>query len=422
VKVYSLSSIVALARAGSPFYRRLYAHLPDDPALTDLPVLDQAAFWSAHQRDRREVLAAPLTDAMVLNSGGSTGAPKFSYLTEEECKWNVEIAVRSFDAGLKDGDRVANLFVAGALHASYLYASDLLRAARADILHLPIGALTPLPDSARLIREFDVNVLTGIPTPLIKLVEYLEQEGLGDVRIRSIIYAGEGFSEAQCAYVSKLFPGVEIHSAGYASVDVGAMAYADEGCIPGEHRVFDDATILEILDEETEEPIAEADRPGKVVFTNLARRLMPIIRYPAGDRAVWLEPPGTPQRKFRLLGRTAEEIKLAGGVLIRVGDVRAVLEPFREPLGIGNLQILLTTEEGGECLTLRLVGGRGEAALRAASPAVLEALKNGHPMWAKLAAAGGARIEWIGQQELIVSPRTVKTLTVVDRRAAAIPK
>ena len=417
VKVYPFDNLVAFARAQSPFYRQLYAHLPDNPVLVDLPVIDQTEFWNAHQRDRREVLTAALTYGVVLNSGGSTGAPKFSYLYEEEWKSNVEITVKSWDAGLKNGDRVANLFVAGGLYASYLFATDLLRTSSVNILHLPIGYFNALPDSVRLIRELGVNVLTGVPTHLITLVEYLEKEGMGGVRLRSILYAGEGFTEAQCAYLDRLFPGVEIHSAGYASVDAGAMAFADAECIPGEHRVFDEATIMEILDEETGEPISEAGRSGRVIFTSLVRRLMPIIRYPAGDRAMWLEPPA-PARKFRLLGR-AEEAARVASVTIRVDDVRTLLEAFRESLGIAGFQLLITTVEERDCLTIRLVGNREKAVLDAGAPAILEAFEAGNPMLGRMVAAGSARrprVAWITQQELVVSPRTGKTLTVVERR------
>ena len=419
VKVYSLSSIVALARAGSSFYQKLYAHLPPDPALTDLPVIDQAEFWSAHQRDRREVLTAPLTGGIVLNSGGTTGAPKFSYMSEEECRSTVNISVRSFDAAFKDGDRVANLFVAGGLYASYLFASDSIRFAHADVLHLPIGYFNPMPDTARLVRELDVNVLTGPPTYLLSLVQYLEKEGIGNVHLRAVLYAGENLTDAQCAYLRSVCPGLAIHSAGYASVDVGAMAFADADCTPGEHRVYDEATMLEILEEGSEERIEEADRPGRVVFTSLVRRLMPILRYPAGDRAVWLEPPGTPMRKFKLLGRAEEAVRLANIVMVRVDDVRALLEPFRERLGITNLQLLITDEAKRDCLTIRLVGSREQAELEEAKPAILNAFQASNQMLEKAVAAGSAlptRIEWIHSSDLSVSPRTGKTLTIVDHR------
>jgi phenylacetate-CoA ligase len=349
VKAYSLSSIIALARANSPFYQRLYAHLPEECSLADLPVIDQLEYWSAHQRDRLEVLTAPLRDGIVLNSGGSTGAPKFSYLTEDEWMANVEISVRSFDAGLKDADRVANLFVAGGLYASYLFATDSLRMAGANVVHLPIGYFNAVADTARLVKELDATVLVGVPTNLINLVEYLEKDD-AKVSLRSILYGGEGFTEAQCFYLVRRFPGIEIHSAGYASVDAGAMAFADANCAPGEHRVCDSATYLEIVDEETGGLIEETGRAGRVIFTSLTRLLMPILRYPAGDRAMWLDAAGTPFRKFRLLGR-AEEAARVASVTIRVDDVRSLLEPFRAPLGISDFQLLITTEEGRDCLT-----------------------------------------------------------------------
>jgi phenylacetate-CoA ligase len=145
---------------------------------------------------------------------------------------------------------------------------------------------------------------------------------------------------------------------------------------------------------------------------------MPIIRYPAGDYAVWLEPQGTPMRKFRLLGRAEEGARLAV-VTIRVNDVRALLEAYRRPLGISAFQLLFATENGSDLVTLRLVASAPKADLEAAGSIILETLGNYYPLLAKMIAAGSVLpscLEWIATENLLLNPRTGKTLTVVDKR------
>ncbi len=124
--------------------------------------------------------------------------------------------------------------------------------------------------------------------------------------IEHIIYAGELFSQEQRDALQTRFPGLQIHSAGYASVEGGPIGYASADCTSNEHRVYDQGTVVEILDEETDIPIEETGRPGRIVFTSLPRRLMPLIRFPTGDRAQWVDPLGTPDRKFLLMGRAGQ--------------------------------------------------------------------------------------------------------------------
>ena len=168
---------------------------------------------------------------------------------------------------------------------------------------------------------------------LLRIIDVIDQEKLEGVRIDRIVYGGELFSADQQKVPGKgRFPGIQVRSAGYAAVDAGLLGYADAGCAAGEHRPFDGSTLIEILDEETGLPIEAAGQPGFVVSTNLVRRLMPLLRYPTGDRAQWMESPGTAERKFLLLGRSDEAARV-GSDTLQVSEAKALLEPFRDPLG-----------------------------------------------------------------------------------------
>ena len=117
-----------------------------------------------------------------------------------------------------------------------------------------------------------------------------------------------------------VFPNVRIASIGYASVDAGLIGASSRDCALGEHRAFEPHTLLEIVDELTGEVIEECDRTGLLVVTNLTRRLMPLLRYPVGDRACWREPSTTPMRKFALKGRSAHSQRVRVGSLSLLVD------------------------------------------------------------------------------------------------------
>ncbi|MQA27870.1 MAG: phenylacetate--CoA ligase family protein, partial [Micromonosporaceae bacterium] len=81
----SLRDLVDHARRHSPFYADLYRGLPEGVSdITMLPVVDQLQYWEANTFGGNRVLTAPLTDAGVYMTGGTTGAPKLSPWTRAE--------------------------------------------------------------------------------------------------------------------------------------------------------------------------------------------------------------------------------------------------------------------------------------------------------------------------------------------------
>ena len=419
ITTYPLDEIIALARQNSPYFQQSYAHLPERPALTDLPVLDAKSYWEAHARHPREILTSEPLDGAVLNTGGSTGLPKFSYYNDVEMDSAVALTARSMEGtGLRDGDQVANLFGAGYLYASLMVAMSALKETPAKVLQLPIGHLTPPPDAIRLMRCFRVNVWAGITTHMMNLVDYLQKQKIDDIPLTRIIYAGEPCTTDQRRYLEGIFPGIEIRSLSYASVDGGVIGLTTADCGPGEHRIPDGAVIMEILDEETGGVVEAPGQPGTVVFTNLTRRLMPTLRYPTGDRAQWVEDAGSPARKFLLLGRSEESARVSN-FNVPVEEVAKLLEPFRVPLQIQQFQLVITQEELRDCLTMRLASHVPQETLRPRGQDILDSLFQQKPFMAELIAKGlirPVRIEWIEPAQLEVNPRTGKVRMVIDRR------
>jgi phenylacetate-CoA ligase len=177
---------------------------------------------------------------------------------------------------------------------------------------------------ADALDQHRINVLVGVPAQLLRFAAYLTQHQRVLCGVETLLYGGESLFGPQLAILTQVFPNVRIASIGYASVDAGLIGATSRDCALGEHRVFEPQTLLEIVDELTGEVIEECDRTGVLVVTNLTRRLMPLLRYPVGDRACWREPETTPMRKFALKGRSAHSQR------VRVSSLSLLIDEIQQ--------------------------------------------------------------------------------------------
>ena len=418
--VYTLAEIVAHARRHSPFYRECYRHIPEgESALDQLPLLEQTAFWAANDLANNQLLTDKLADGFVFKSGGTTGAPKFSVYTKEEWAAFTGAFGRGMAAkALKAGDRIANLFYVGDLYASFLFIMASIERAPLPLLQLPIGGVTSPAAVRKAAQDFQANVLAGVPTTLAGFAEFLVQQGVVLNGVERVIFGGEAFYDDQRPLFATVFPRAEIVSIGYASVDAGLLGYADDTCSDGEHRPFNPETIVEIVDETSGEPINAAGLPGKVVVTSLTRRLMPIIRYPAGDRAVWLDPEATGNRRFKLLGRSEEGARI-GPVTVYLDDVRQILRQISPDGRVLGFQLVVRRETGRDLLEVRLVNASAGKTASSLEAAFRERFYAARPMYKQLLDEGkiaAARLVLVTAQDLAINPRTGKQLLLLDLR------
>ncbi|EPY92761.1 hypothetical protein K530_51690 [Streptomyces noursei CCRC 11814] len=412
-------------RHNSPFYRELYADLPDRVTeLTDLPVVPHDAFWRANTPRDNGLLTGPLDEAVVFKSGGTTGAPKFSVYTREEWREFTEAFGGGLvEAGLRPGHRVADLFYAGELYASFTFILDALHRAPVANVRLPIGGGAPFASTVHTLAEFDVDVIAGTTTTLCGLADHLvrEERQLPDVRL--LFFGGEGLFEDQRPLLRQAFPHAEARSIGYAGVDSGLLGQAVPGADPRVHRAFTPHTVVEILDEHTGEPITRDGVAGRIVVTDLRRRLMPVLRYPVGDRAEWTD---AAAGHFRILGRAEEGVRI-GAVSLYTQDVHDLVraaDPTGQVLGT---QLVVRRWDGRDGLVLRLAvagdpatGDDGDARdLGHLAAAIAKEILAARPMYA--AEVDAARIhplavEWVRHDELVVNVRTGKLMRVIDER------
>lgn len=419
--MYTITELVELARGNSPFYGELYRDVPAEGwRLEDLPIIDLEAYREADSFENNRILTAPLTEAMVIRTGGTSGKTKLAFYTNAEladiCRY---ISTKNEGNGMAGGDRIGTLLPAGNLYASYLFSALALHYATTPLVVFHFGMDTPFEELVPSLKEFGIDVLIAFPTLYLKLARYISENGLQEgLKIRKIYYFGETMFHDTREELLKVFPGATIHSSGYSSVDGAMIGYVDLGCGFNEHRAPDGLTIVELLDEETGELIREPGRAGKILITNLARGLMPVIRYPSGDMARWVEPEGSPNRKFLLLGRAGEGVRFFGPIFY-YNDVGNLLFPLNEQYGLLNFQMISERPEGKDRLTLRIAlrSRRGdeqelEERVRRLMDERYEYLRHNVAegiMWP-------LAVEFVTPEGLDSSPVTGKSLRVIEKR------
>jgi phenylacetate-CoA ligase len=422
MKRLSPRELIGFVRDQSPFYKKLYSGLPETAELTDLPVLSLEEYWKANGLKNNSVLTGPMTDGVVFKSGGTTGNPKFSVFSKEEWKDFTESFGRGIVAGGLDvGDRVVNLFYVGQLYGSFLFINKSIEEAPLGVLQLPVAGSTDFSEIVSTIEEFQANALAGVPSTIMNLAEYVAEKAPHRLSVKKIFFGGEPVYGDQRERLLEVFPGVKILSIGYASTDAGLLGYADRECKPGEHRAFDQETVLEILDEQTHKPIEGTGLEGLLVVTNLARTLMPIVRYPAGDRGMWLERKGTPHRKFMLMGRSEEAARI-GLIKLYVQDVRDVINLFRAELGIIDFQLVVIHQDLLDGLIVRIAASADAEKLRDHAQKVVEEIHRVRPLYEEFVRDNKVHpieIQWIKMSELETNSRTGKLRRVIDRRLSS---
>lgn len=412
VKVYSLEEIISYARKNSKYYAELYKDLPSNPSLSELPLINQDHFWSNCDKNGYCVATRPHTDGQIFKSGGTTGSPKYSLYTSDEWQTMCECSGAVLPkGGLKDGEKIANLFYAGGLYASFLYTYSMLYCAPAKSLVYNLSGNVSIEEIVQTVYDHKINCIAGLPSILTKIVSYIEDNNLTGFAVDTVYFAGETLYPDQREKFCKVFGReIEFRSIFYASNDGGPIGYFTKDCGFNEHRVMSELTVMELIDPDTGKVITEMNKPGVIYITSLFKTLIPLIRYPAGDLGEYTEPEGIPDRRFRILGRSDVAAR-AGYVSLYHEDVGEILRKC----GIDYYSYQIISKRGSKDYFL----------FKIASPKpgdteeFIKTLLNERSMLKAAVEDGDINlpvVEWCKPADLDYNPRTGKLKAVMDMR------
>jgi phenylacetate-CoA ligase len=262
---------------------------------------------------------------------GTTGKPTVSPLTRDDV-FRAETALARCGAGIGigSGDIVQLMFGYGLFAGSVLCHPAFERILGASII--PTGAGLPSSNQLDIMRDFHPAVIAATPSFLLHIIEVAKQNGI-DVEklgVKGVITGAEPSSEETRQKIVENF-GALIYSDIYGMCELGPHFCVE--C--SEHQGFhfmEEAFIPEIIDPETEEPLAAGEK-GMLVITCMMKEAMPILRYQTKDITYMDDSPcicgRTHVRVHRIMGRTDDMVKVKG-VNIFPSQVESVVRSVRE--------------------------------------------------------------------------------------------
>ncbi len=291
---------------------------------------------------------------LYFKSGGSSGTSKISQFTYVDYHTQMQAAANGLMAAGLDPrkDRSMNLFFGGGLYGGFVSFFTILEELKA--IQFPMAAHMDYDFVGQIIRKYKVNVLVGMPSYLMQLLEHNKQWISQDRLIEKIFYGGEAFSASQIERLTKEYGVQVIKSASYGSVDMGPLGYQCPSSDNKTYHLHHQIHHLEILKVDSLDPAA-GDEIGRLVFSTHSREDQNLFRYDVGDLGKWVKGDcacGRKSPRFELHGRYGDIFRAAGCFL----NYNQLVTVMAEKLGIaGEFQILLAKAGNKERMTF-LIG------------------------------------------------------------------
>jgi len=302
--------------ARSPFYRERLADAGvSADSLHSLEDFQKIPFTTKEDlRSRgKDMLTVPMTELVRLHaSSGTTGRATVIYYTRADIEAWAELLARSmYMTGVRPGDVFQNMMGYGLFTGGlgFHYGAE-----RLGCLTIPAGAGNS-KRQVQLLRDFQTTAVHIIPSFALYLLNTFVAEGVDpwDLPLRIAFIGAEPHTEDMRRRIEAAYGLKAFNSYGLSEMNGPGVAFE----CPEQNgmHVWEDAYLLEVLDPQTLEPVPPGV-VGELVFTNLTRQGMPLLRYRSRDLASYDDAPCPCGRTFRRLsriqGRTDDMIIIKG--------------------------------------------------------------------------------------------------------------
>ena len=308
---------VTVARAArSPFYgERLQQAgiLPEN--LQSLADIRKIPFTSKNdlRAHSREMLTVPLSEIIRVHaSSGTTGQATVIYYTRTDIQLWADLVARSmYMTGMRRDDVFQNMMGYGLFTGGlgFHYGSECLGA-----LTIPVGAGNS-QRQVQLMQQFGTTAVHIIPSYALFLLNTFASLGVDprDLPLRLAYIGAEPYSAGTRQRIEEAY-GLKAYNC-YGLSELNGPGVAFECQEQNGSHVWEDSFLVEVLNPETLEPVPPGV-VGELVFTNLTRQGMPLLRYRSRDMASYDDRPcpcGRSSRRIsRIQGRTDDMIILKG--------------------------------------------------------------------------------------------------------------
>ncbi|GAB3096603.1 phenylacetate--CoA ligase [Aestuariicella hydrocarbonica] len=312
-----------------PFYRRLWSNAGVQPAdiqsiddITKLPTYSKSDIMQSvadyppiGDFNGFEHLPPEQRPPVVFHTtSGTTGTPQPIVFGAKGREVQALLVARGYRfMGLKPAATVQSCYGHGMINGGHYIREAVTRYTNALFLSAGTGIETRSLQQVNLMKTFGTNVLVGFADYINKLASVAREEGLvpgKDIKIDMIIgHLGMETREA----LSEAWGGAELYD-WYGVADTGCIAA--EGPDHNGLYVWEDAQYLELLDVDTNEPVADGEKGNMVVTCLYKDDVYPVIRFNTCDVTEAIpgdNPFNLPFKRIKgFLGRSDNMVKLRG--------------------------------------------------------------------------------------------------------------
>ncbi|MBO5721271.1 MAG: phenylacetate--CoA ligase, partial [Bacteroidales bacterium] len=339
----------------SPFYKKRFDEInlkPEDiKCLDDLRKIPFTTKQDLRDTYPFGIASVPLEKCTRLHSSsGTTGNPTVILHTEKDLQeWAKAVARCLHMVGLRPSDVFQNssgygMFTGG---LGFQYGAEHL-----GMLTVPAAAGNT-KRQIKFITDFGTTALHAIPSYASRLYEVMEEMGIDprkDTKLKTLIIGAEPHSEEQRRRIEDML-GVKAYNS-FGMSEMCGPGVAFECTEQNGLHIWEDYYIVEIVNPDTLEPVAEGE-VGELVLTTLNREAMPLLRYRTRDLTRVLPgecPCGRHHKRLdRMKGRSDDMIILKGVNIFPI-QIETILLQFKE-LSTDYL-ITLETKESNDDMTI----------------------------------------------------------------------
>jgi phenylacetate-CoA ligase len=227
-------------------------------------------------------------------------------------------------------------------------------AERMGMLTIPAAAGNSLRQ-IKFMTDFGTTALHAVPSYVTRLYEVMQSAGVDprkDTKLKVLAIGAEPHSEEQRQRIEEMMGVKAYNSFGMSEMcgpGVGFECQEQNGL-----HFWEDYYIVEIVDPETLEPVADGEI-GELVLTTLCREAMPLLRYRTRDLTRVLGrscPCGRNHVRIDRMRGRSDDMMVLRGVNIFPIQIEKILMTFPELAS--NYLIILTTDADNDNMTVEV--------------------------------------------------------------------
>jgi phenylacetate-CoA ligase len=348
----------------------------------DLNRLDDADEWRKIPILTKEMLRALSDDHFYENfcvqpddgiaefwrSGGATGAPLFYPRSYEDIRYAMVGFSRIYQcAGCPSGGRAHVSFPLGIHPVGQMLARCATDVGIA-VNWAGSGTTTPSVMQIELIDRLKPTIWMGMSSYGLHLANLAEARGLdlAASSVQTVLCSAEPLSDAKRAKLARQW-GAQVRDT-FGMTEAGMMGAEDaEG---GGFRIWTDMFLIEVLDPDSDAPVAEGEVGSLVVTPLWTNNVTPFLRWSSGDLVTWRQ--GGGDGPFSVVPLVKHAHRTTGFFKVRgINLNHAELEDFMfRNVAIADFKAELTSVRDLDVLLLSIELRRGAAAEPVAAAAL----------------------------------------------------